>query len=131
MQAREMAQIDLLAAMKLRASKRGRRIWSHENCPATFSNYGEIPAARQAEIIRDLAAPECTQSTPVSPDQILLDCNLFPRPQPLFDRPVYLDRRDLGKPALRQMDLVSSDRSSFLEVHVEQPAAARRKPRCL
>ena len=43
MQAREMAQIDLLAAMKLRASKRGRRIWSHESCPATFSSHGEIP----------------------------------------------------------------------------------------
>ncbi|HEY1945336.1 MAG TPA: tyrosine-type recombinase/integrase [Roseiarcus sp.] len=43
------------------------KAWSqnlgHENCLTTFSSYGEIPPARQAEIIRELAktadAPDC------------------------------------------------------------------------
>jgi hypothetical protein len=48
------------------------KAWSqnlgHENCLTTFSSYGEIPPARQAEIIRGLAAPEPAPDAPLSPD---------------------------------------------------------------
>jgi hypothetical protein len=46
-------------AYELKLDAEQFKAWSqnlgHENCLTTFSSYGEIPAARQAEIIRGLA----------------------------------------------------------------------------
>ena len=48
------------------------KAWSqnlgHENCLTTFSSYGEIPPARQAEIIRGLASPDPAPDAALSPN---------------------------------------------------------------
>jgi hypothetical protein len=47
-------------AYELKLDTERFKAWSqnlgHENCLTTFSSYGEIPPARQAEIIRGLAS---------------------------------------------------------------------------
>jgi hypothetical protein len=48
------------------------KAWSqnlgHENCLTTFSSYGEIPPARQAEIIRGPASPDPAPDAALSPN---------------------------------------------------------------
>jgi integrase len=50
------------------------KAWSqnlgHESCLTTFSSYGTLPPGRQAEIMRQLAAPEHA-SEPDAPDEVL------------------------------------------------------------
>jgi integrase/recombinase XerD len=48
------------------------KAWSqnlgHESCLTTFSSYGQIPPARQAEIIRGLAHPDVESGARVDPE---------------------------------------------------------------
>jgi integrase len=50
------------------------KAWSqnlgHENCLTTFSSYGEIPPARQAEIIRGLAGSVDETEDQINPEQL-------------------------------------------------------------
>ena len=50
------------------------KAWSqnlgHDICLTTFSSYGEIPPARQAEIMRRLAAPNAPVDNVVSPERL-------------------------------------------------------------
>jgi hypothetical protein len=59
-------------AYELKLDAESFKAWSqnlgHENCLTTFSSYGEIPPARQAEIIRGLAASDPEPNGPLSPN---------------------------------------------------------------
>ena len=65
-------EIDELA-YELRLDAESFKAWSqnlgHENCLTTFSSYGEIPPAPQAEIIRGLAAP--SRPVDATPPEVL------------------------------------------------------------
>jgi hypothetical protein len=56
--------VQLAYVLKLDAeSFKASQNLGHENCLTTFSSYGQIPPARQAEIIRGLAAPAPLRET--------------------------------------------------------------------